>query len=182
MVHKATDELPPEAWRVMTAGFRAKKTYRAIAFDLAAIGFEVPERTIGRRAVEWRAEEARREAVREQVKALVDAMQEGKWESAEMIRALATEALMQNPDAFAQADPLKVQRQNLQAEEIRLRRDALALKRAEHELDLARFEALQRREDQAKDAADELAEKAGRGEKLTAEDIDRIRSIYGLNG
>lgn len=181
LAHKATDDLPAEAWRLMHAGFRMKKTYRAIAADLEEIGCEVAERTIARRAVEWRHEQSRKEAVREQVKALVEAMQEGKWESAEMIRALATEALMQNPDAFANSDPLAVQRQNLQAEELRIKRETLELRRQQHELDAAKFEAMQRREEEAKQAADELAEKAGRGEKLTADDIERIRGIYGLN-
>ncbi len=62
LVHKATDGLPDSAWQVMFAGFRERKPYRSIVLELARLGFNVPERTVARRAIEWRAEQVRREA------------------------------------------------------------------------------------------------------------------------
>jgi hypothetical protein len=63
LTHKATDSLPEVARQIMLAGFRGKKTYAAIARELAAIGVNVPERTIARRRSDWEAEERRREAL-----------------------------------------------------------------------------------------------------------------------
>lgn len=62
-VHRVTDSLPDAALQVLLSGFESKKPYSAIARDLSAIGFEVPERTIARRGLEWRAERRRKEAL-----------------------------------------------------------------------------------------------------------------------
>ena len=181
LVHKATDNLSAEARRMMVAGFRSKMTYRAIARQIAGdTGEKVSERTVARRGNEWRAEQSRRRAAREQMQALVDAMKKGEWSAAEMIQALATDALMQNPDALTNADPLRVQAQNLRAEELRLKREELELRKRTVTLDEKKAGAMLERERRAVEAAEELQEKAGRGEQLTGEDLDKIRSIYGL--
>jgi hypothetical protein len=178
---KVTDSLGPEAQRIMVQAFREKKSSLMIA-DLIKreTGETANERTIGRRASEWRAEQSRRQAAREQASALISAMKEHNLVASEMIQALATDALMMNPDGFALQDPIKVQRQNLIAEEIRLKRDALELRRAEHDLEAERFAIMRQREQRAIAAADELKEKANRGETLTVGDLNRIRDIYGL--
>jgi len=54
LVHKVTDALPPAAWDIIVSGFRHKKMYRQIAIELGRAGFHVSERTIARRAAEWR--------------------------------------------------------------------------------------------------------------------------------
>jgi hypothetical protein len=59
--HKATDDLPANGWEIMYRGFETKKRYSVIAAELAAVGFKVPERTIARRAGEWRKERSRQE-------------------------------------------------------------------------------------------------------------------------
>lgn len=59
LAHKITDGLPELAWQIMTVGFQQRKTYRAISDELAAARFQVPERTVARRALEWRAEQRR---------------------------------------------------------------------------------------------------------------------------
>lgn len=64
LVHKATDNLPPEAWSIMIEGFKNKRRYRLIAIALARAGFHICERTIARRGSEWRAEQLRREALK----------------------------------------------------------------------------------------------------------------------
>jgi hypothetical protein len=61
LVHKVTDALPPAAWDIIVSGFRHKKMYRQIAIELGRAGFHVSERTIARRAAEWRAELVRRD-------------------------------------------------------------------------------------------------------------------------
>jgi len=63
LVHKATDALPDAAWQVMISGFRGRKTYSQITKELLALGFRVPERTVARRAIDWRAEQLRREVM-----------------------------------------------------------------------------------------------------------------------
>lgn len=180
LTHKATDVLSAEAHRIISAGFRGKSTYSAIAKQLAAIGVNVPERTIARRGVEWREEESRRRAAREQMTALVEAMKEGNWSAAEMIQALATDALMMNPDALTGADPLKVQAQNLKAEELRIKRSEMELRRRVVELDEKRLTAALDKEQKTLQAAQDLERKAERGEQISPEDIRRIRDIYGL--
>ena len=176
LVHKATDGLGADALRAMTGGFREKKSYRAIARDLAEIGVKVPERTIARRAVEWRGEQSRRTAAREQVQDLVAAMKSENLSAAEMLQALATDALLADPQAWAGQDPMRVQAQNLKAEELRLKREEVELRRAAHELDLRKFNALAERERQAR----ELAAESERREMTPAEMRVKIREIYGL--
>jgi phage shock protein A len=180
MVHKATDDLAPEAVRVMVNGFRGKLTAAAIAGRLAEIDVEVPERTIARRAQEWRALEARRTAAREQMTAMVEAMKEGNHTASEMIQALATDALINDPDAFSGADPLKVQSQNLRAEELRLKREEMELRRKAQELDEKKFTALQEKSVRALAETVELEKRAESGETITPDQLRRIRDIYGL--
>lgn len=181
--HKSTDDLSAEAWRIMRAGFRARKTYAGLVLEIeAATGEVVPERTVARRGIEWRNDESRRQVAREQIEAMVAVMKNGDTTSAEMVQALAVEALLQDPEAFSQADPLKVQAQNLRAEELRLKRDELDLRKQSLTLDVKKFETLQAREARAIKEADALARRAESGEQLTAEDLGRIRSIYGLEG
>ena len=180
LAHKATDTLPPEAWAIMTAGFRAKKTYAAIARDLADIGLPVPERTIARRAIEFRRDQSRRDGAREQVHNLVAAMKANDLSAAEMVQALAMQALLDDPAAFSAQDPLRVQFQGLMAEEVRIKKRKQEVAEQRLALDTQKYRAQQDREDRARAAANDLALKAQRGEQLTSDDIDRIRAIYGL--
>jgi hypothetical protein len=176
LVHTATDGLSAEAQRVMAAGFRARKTYRAIVRDLVEIGVKVPERTVARRGVEWRGAQARREAAREQVQDLVAAMKDQNFNAAEMLQALATDALLADPQAWAGQDPMRVQGQNLKAEELRLKREEVELRRRAHELNAKKFDALERREQQAR----ELAAESERRDMTPEEMRAKIRDIYGL--
>ena len=180
LAHKATDTLPPDAWAVMIAGFRARKTYTAIARDLADIGQPVPERTIARRAIEFRRDQSRRDGAREQVHNLVAAMKANDLSAAEMVQALAMQALLDDPGAFSAQDPLRVQFQGLMAEEVRIKKRKQELAEQRLALDTQKYRAQQDREERARAAIDELAKKDLRGEHLTTSDIDRIRAIYGL--
>jgi hypothetical protein len=119
LVHKTTDGLSEEAQRVMRAGFHARKTYAAVARDLREIGVEVNERTIARRGREWGEERRRRQAARDYVSDLVAAAVENP-DASQVLGALATDALIADPDGFKAGDPIKVQRLNLQAEKLRI--------------------------------------------------------------
>ena len=178
-VHKSTDALDADVMQRMKAGFHAGKTYAAIARDLADIGVEVPERTIARRGQEWEEQRRRRQAAREYVTDLVAAAAANPEASA-VLGALATDALMSEPETFTGADPLKVQRLNLRAEELRLKREELEIRKRATTIDEQRMTLMLDREKRAVLTADELAAKAGRGEALTADDMNRIREIYGL--
>ncbi len=173
--------ISPEAMRVMQAGFRERKPASIIAgLVKAATGETIAPRTIARRASEFRAEQSRRRTAREQVEDLVKAMRDNDFTAAEMIQALATQALIDDPQGFAGADPLTVQRRNLEAEEIRLKARKLDLQERAVTVVERRLAILEDREKKARAAADELAAKAGRGEEISPADLDRIRSIYGL--
>ncbi len=176
LVHKATDGLSAEAQRLMAAGFRAKKTYAAIARDLEAIGEPVSDSTIARRAAEWRAEQARRQAAREYVQDLVEALKANNFTATEMAEALLTDALIENAESLKEADPLKVQAQNLRAREVAVKEREAALRQRALELDEAKFRALQEREQKAR----ELAAESERREMTPEEMRAKIREIYGL--
>lgn len=65
LVHRATDALSAQAERLMEEGFNSRLSAREIASQLRAIGTAVAERTISRRAAEWRAERLRAAALRQ---------------------------------------------------------------------------------------------------------------------
>lgn len=83
--HRSTDSLPPEAWVIMLAGFKSRRTYAAIAQDLIqGLGIEVPERTIARRCLEWRNEQRRELMLRE----LARIGSAGLWSFSEIMAAI----------------------------------------------------------------------------------------------
>lgn len=177
-----TDKLSPAAQRLMVGGFRAKLTSRMIADQIAReTGEQVAERTVSRRASDWRKEQRRRESVRENVQAMVAAMKAENLQASEMIQALAIDALMADPEAWSQSDPIKVQRQNLQAEKLKQSRESMELRRRQIELEQQKFDLMRERERKAAAETEALAEKAGRGEQITEADVRKIRDIYGLN-
>ena len=176
MVHKATDGLSAEGLRVMIGGFRARKTYTAITRDPAEIGEDVPERTIARRAAEWRQSQERRENARLYVHDLVAAMKAQDVTAAEMVQALATDALLADPEAFTSGNPALVQRQNLKAEELRIKRAEMETRRRALDLDERKFALMQSREQRAVAALEEKGETMTAGERL-----QRVKEIYGLN-
>lgn len=182
MSRKATDNLSVEAWDLMKRGFSNKKPSTVIAREIAdATGEKVNSRTIGRRAIEWRREMDRRQGKLEDMKALVAAAKEGDLDSSGMIQALAMQSLLNDPDGFTKQNPLKVQSQNLRAEEISLKREALRLKQREVAVSEARLRLLQERERKALEVVAELKTKSAQGKSITVEDMSRIRQIYGLS-
>jgi hypothetical protein len=176
MAHKVTDSASPEVLLMMYRGFYNKKTNAAIAREIeAATGERINVRTIGRRGFEWRQIQQRRQEKLEDMEALVAAAEKGNLTAAGMIQALATQALLDEPDAFAKQNPLKVQSQNLRAEEIRIKRDTLKLKEREIAVNEAKLQILQEREQRAIAAISESREALTADERLAS-----IREIYGL--
>jgi hypothetical protein len=175
LVHKATDGLSAEAQRVMVGGFRAKKTYTAIAADLAEIGETVPERTVARRAAEWRQAQERRENARLYVHDLVGAMKAQDVTAAEMVQALATDALLADPEAFISGDPIQVQRQNLKAEELRIKRLEMETRRRALGLDERRLKIIEDREVRVKATLEKPEETMTLEQRLR-----EIQAIYGI--
>ncbi len=126
---KVTDHLSTEGLSLMNKGFCLKKTSIEIAREIeAATGERVNPRAISRRAFEWRAAMDRIREKKEEMQALVAAMDEGDLTASAVIKALGLQALMNDPDAFRKQNPLKVQSQNLRAEELIIKREALKLK------------------------------------------------------
>lgn len=179
---KATDRLSAEGLSLMNKGFAQKKASAQIAREVeAATGECVNPRTIGRRALEWRKAENRIREQKEKIQALMAAMDDGNLTASGAIKALALQALINDPDAFRQQNPLKVQSQNLRAEELIIKREALALKAREVAVNEGRLQLLQERENRMLAEVDQLKTKASEGRSITSDDIQRIREIYGLN-
>lgn len=146
----------------------------------AETGEEVAERTISRRHSEWRAKQERLNASREQMQNLLDAMAGGNHTASQMVNALAIEALMRDPEGFIDTDPIRMQRTSLLAEQVRLKREQLDLKKREVALNEAKFELLKRQKDQAIAEVEALEKKAAGGESISAEGLKKIRDIYGI--
>lgn len=174
-------QIGAEAMRVMVAEFRAK-TPAAIIVRLVAeqTGEQVTERTVARRAAAWRAEQARRQSSREQVEDLVAAMKAQDVTAAEMAEALMMDALAMHPERFQNADAVKVVGTGLYAREVRLKERKIALQERAIAAVEKKLEMLLDKQRRADAAAAELEAKAERGEQISAEDVARIRSIYGL--
>lgn len=177
----ATDSLSSEAQRLMVACFRSRMPAAAIAEKIKAETGEVAaERTIGRRKAEWEAEQSRRQAAREQMEDLLEAMRSGDRTASEMVNALALDALMRDPARLTDADPIALQQTSIQAERVRLQREQVAIKKRQIELDEKKFEAMQQREKKAIETATALEQKAASGQTVTPEEIRKIREVYGL--
>ena len=98
--------------------------------------------------------------------------------AAEMLSALATQALMDNPDRYTNADPLELQAQNLKAEELRQKARQLDIRERTSALEEKKLEMLLAREAKAVAAAADLEKGA-----VTPDDFRRrIHEIYGLGG
>ncbi len=166
----------------MIEGFRQKLTARMIAWRIAqATGEKVAERTISRRMAEWYSEQARRQAAKEQMLAIMDAADAGNHDAAAMIRALAMDQMMSDPQALT-AEPLRLSSQALRAEELRLKREEMEIRRRAIELDEKKFAAMQEKQRQVEAALAAEEEKACAGGQVTAEDLRKIRELYGLQG
>lgn len=161
----------------MLRGFAGGKTAAFIAQAvLDATGEIVSERTVARRAAEWREETAERRAQRERMADLVEAMRAGGMDGSEMIQALAIDHLVEHPDALTGADPLELHGLSLDAEKVRLKKRELDIRERVVAIDERKLALLQEREERAKAAL--VSDK----ETMTDKDrINAIRGIYGLS-
>jgi hypothetical protein len=176
-----TDSLSSAAQELMLVCFRQKLSAAMTAAKIKAeTGEDVAERTIGRRKSEWEANEKRRKSAREQMQDLLDAMRGGNHTASEMVNALAIESLMRDPEGFIDSDPIRMQRTSLLAEQVRLKRDQLDLKKREVALNEAKFDLLKRQKDQAIAEVEALEKKAAAGESISTEGLKKIRDIYGI--
>jgi hypothetical protein len=174
---RATDSLSDKARAVMTRGFAAGWAASRIAQAvLDETGEKVAERTLSRRAAEWRIERDRRRYARERIEDLVAAMNAGGMDASEQIQALAMDYLTQNPEALTSSDPVKVQTLSLQAEKLRLDRRQLDLRERRVAVDEKKLAMLEQREQRTVEALKDHAS------TLTPEQrLAEIREIYGLS-
>ena len=158
--------------RGFASGWAAYKIAQAVVDET---GEEVAERTVARRAAEWRAEMARRKSARERMTDLVEAMKAGNMDASEMIQALAMDHLAENPDALTDSDPVEVQGLALSAEKVRLKRREMDLRERAIAVNEKKLALLEDREKRA------VAALAGGEETMSPEDrIREIKGIYGL--
>jgi hypothetical protein len=101
--------------------------------------------------------------------------------AAEILGALATQSLLERPARFTDADPVQVQRANLEAEKIRLKRAKLDQDNQRLALDREKFEGLKTKlaiiRKQA-EAAKEAVNKAG--ESISPELRKQLEDVYDL--
>lgn len=166
----------------MVACFRSRMPAVEIAAKIKAETGEVAaERTIGRRKAEWEAEQERRQAAREQMEDLLNAMRTGDRTASEMVNALALDALMRDPQRLTDADPIALQQTSIQAERVRLQREQVEIRRRQIELDEKKFADLQDQRRRAVEATQALEQKAASGQAVTPEELRRVREIYGID-
>lgn len=177
---QVTDSFGDNARRVMLQGFGARKSARAIQVELKSIGTTVTERTLQRRYAEWFQEQRRLQSGREYVENLVAAMKANNMQATEIITALATDQLIQNPDAFLAGEPAEVQRVNLEATKLQVKREELAIKKADQELKQKKFEAMQTKLMRIKEAAKSAVETADKSGEMSPEVRKKILEVYGL--
>jgi hypothetical protein len=66
--HKSTDALSLGAHRIMQEGFAAGERYSDISRKIrAATGEDVPQGAVARRALDWRAEQRQKVALKEEI-------------------------------------------------------------------------------------------------------------------
>ena len=111
---------------------------------------------------------------------LLAAMRAGDHTASEMVNALAIEQLMRDPDGTLSADPIALQQTSIAAERVRLQAKSMQLKERQIALDEAKFAAMQKREQAAIAATEELEKAAGSGKQVTLADLRKIKEIYGL--
>jgi hypothetical protein len=173
---KVTDALSPEGRRVMVQGFAAQKASAWIAQAIKdATGETVAERTIARRAAEWRAEVERRRIGRERMEDLVAAMKAGGMDASEQIMALAQSHLMEHPDSLTGADPIELQGLALEGEKTRLKKRELEIRERNAAVQERKMALMEERDRRVREVMEKPAE------KMTPEQrIEEIRSIYGI--
>jgi len=176
---KVTDDLSPTAQLILTRGFAAKKPAAAIVAEVQeATGEEVSERTVSRRAAEWRdALELRRQS-RERIHDLVAETKDQGLDPAGIIQAMAREFLENNPEALTSSDPVKFAQLALNSGELELKKRQMSLRENKHGLDERRLKLA---EDREKRAIAILEAKQGDKSVSPEEQITRIKEIYGLS-
>ena len=178
---KATDRISEAGKRVMLQGFASGRTAAFIAQAIAdETGEIVAERTVSRRAAEWRQEMADRKARRERMGDLVAAMRDAGMDGTQMIQALAIDHLVEHPEALTGADPIELQGLQLDAKKVELKEREIAVRERVAAIDERKMAMLEEREKRAVAA---LTREGGGERKMTPEErIQEIRSIYGIAG
>lgn len=173
---RVTDSMSAKASNIMFAGFKPA-TFLTDPQIAKAIknetGEKIAPRTIGRRRSEYKAIQAAYHASREEQRIALDLLNDENIQ----VSAVAKERWL---DAIAtgKIDVLKLD--PLQAEKLALDREKLELDKSKHELEKRKQTRVEERDRKAEQATEDLAKKAESGEQVTAEDIERLRSLYGV--
>ena len=134
---------------------------------LAETGEQLAPRTIERRAAEFRAAQKRQQAAREQMDALVHAAELSDLTAEGMLRALAFQSLLEDPQSMG-ANPVALQGLRIKEKEVDLKARQIAMQESKLKLLLERERKVAE--------ADKTV-----GKELTPEEFhQRVRDIYGL--
>ena len=158
----------------MRQGFGAGRTAAFVAQAvLDATGEVVAERTVARRAAEWRAENEARQARRERMADLVAAMKASGMDGSEMVQALAIDHLVEHPEALTGADPIDLQGLSLEAEKLQLKKREVDIRERAVAMDERKLALLEQRDARVKAVAEKPA-------LSDAERVAEIQEIYGI--
>ena len=145
---------------------------------------EIANGSLGR-WMKWRRDEKEREKwANHQVHALTAAIKSNDLMATEVAHSLAVSGLLEQVGSLQNVAPEKLMRLILGFNELQQKSRALdqkdqELARLQEQLQLEQQKA-ERTAKQAKAAVEKVQEKAKSGKKLTADDFNKIREIYGL--
>lgn len=158
---------------------RRDSPYRIARAVRQRSGEQITRSSVRRYAARYRAGQQQREEGRRFTEVLTERLQQQGWKISELLRAAFQEAFTETRDSgkLEKTDPLDWEAAERKRQELALkeRQVQVAERRA------AVFEQRWRLDRQkAKAALQKLDRKAQLGESLSAEDVKRIREIYGL--
>ena len=169
-------EMSADAQAAMRRGFVAGLGARRIAQLVEKeTGEKVSARTVARRNAEWRGLMSNRKLGRERLEELIAAAEKGGREVSEFLRAMALEALENNPDTLVSVEPVKLHGLALSSEGMRLKHRALDLRERQVAVSEGRLRLIEDRERRA------IAVISGEKQQLSAAEIlEEVKGIYGL--
>ena len=167
---------------VVHRGLREKWTFSKMIQELSsATGEKVAQSSLARYASRWELQSRSLQEVQEQAGAFIAEIKAGSLGAAEVAGALITQALFDTREMLAEADPIKLSREERERQKLELKREELQLRRREIEFNERKLEAMEAKHAALRKAAEGVKEIAeGTTGELTSGARQKIREIYGL--
>jgi len=182
--HFSVEKLSEKGRASVLRGYAEKWTYQHCADEVKrATGETVSKSAVARYWARWKSDLDNLQASREQARVVLDAFRAGDTTAGETLEALAVQAMVETREMYKQADPIKLSREERERQKLRLKGEELGLRRREIDFTERKFEALQAKEDAAKEKMREIVEQkrdASGAVVLSEQQVKDIRGMYGL--